>query len=255
MAAAVSDYRSLKYYPEKMKKNSERITLELVKNPDILLELGRHKRKNQILVGFAAETEDIFANAQKKLLAKNLDLLVLNEISDGQSRLRQRREPGLPGAPRRRAQAGKNEQGPHRRPDLGRHHRPGRPGLTAAAGDHERIAGDPEILRRDGGRIPAPAGKRPARRPGRIEPRDPAVPPLPAAREQDPLRPGRRQQPPGHPVRRRRPGRDRGPVRPPLHRQGRAAAGQDHPENGPGAARTCSSATWSNAGRPTTASR
>ena len=82
MAAAVSDYRSVKYYPEKMKKDGERITLELVKNPDILLELGRHKRKNQILVGFAAESEDIFANAQKKLIAKNLDLLVLNEISE-----------------------------------------------------------------------------------------------------------------------------------------------------------------------------
>ena len=82
MAAAVSDYRSLKYYPEKMKKDGERITLELVKNPDILLELGQHKRKNQILVGFAAESEDIFANAQKKLIAKNLDLLVLNEISE-----------------------------------------------------------------------------------------------------------------------------------------------------------------------------
>lgn len=81
MAAAVGDYRSLKYYPDKMKKSGERITLELVKNPDILLELGQHKRKDQILVGFAAETEDIFANAQKKLLAKNLDLLVLNEIS------------------------------------------------------------------------------------------------------------------------------------------------------------------------------
>jgi len=82
MAAAVSDYRSLKYYPEKMKKSGERITLELVRNPDILLEAGRSKRQGQVLVGFAAETEDIFANAQKKLTAKNLDLLVLNEISE-----------------------------------------------------------------------------------------------------------------------------------------------------------------------------
>ena len=82
MAAAVSDYRSLKYYPDKLKKNSEKIILELVKTPDILLELGRRKRKNQILVGFAAETEDIFVNAHKKLLSKNLDLLVLNEISE-----------------------------------------------------------------------------------------------------------------------------------------------------------------------------
>jgi phosphopantothenoylcysteine decarboxylase/phosphopantothenate--cysteine ligase len=81
MAAAVSDYRSLKYYPDKLKKNSEKIILELVKTPDILFQLGQRKRKNQLLVGFAAETEDIFANAQNKLLSKNLDLLVLNEIS------------------------------------------------------------------------------------------------------------------------------------------------------------------------------
>jgi phosphopantothenoylcysteine decarboxylase/phosphopantothenate--cysteine ligase len=81
MAAAVSDYRSLKYYPDKLKKNSEKIILELVKTPDILLQLGQRKQKNQILVGFAAETEDIFVNAQKKLFSKNLDLLVLNEIS------------------------------------------------------------------------------------------------------------------------------------------------------------------------------
>ena len=81
MAAAVSDYRSAEYSLEKLKKNSERITLELLKNPDILQDLGRRKQKNQILVGFAAETGDILANAQKKLLDKNLDLLVLNEIS------------------------------------------------------------------------------------------------------------------------------------------------------------------------------
>lgn len=81
MAAAVSDYRSLKYYPEKLKKRGERLTLELARNPDILFELGRAKRRGQTLVGFAAETEDIFANAQRKLEAKNLDLLVLNEIS------------------------------------------------------------------------------------------------------------------------------------------------------------------------------
>ncbi len=81
MAAAVSDYRSLKYYPEKLKKSGERIVLELVKNPDILLDLGRRKDPGQLLVGFAAETEDIFANAQRKLEAKRLDLLVLNEVT------------------------------------------------------------------------------------------------------------------------------------------------------------------------------
>lgn len=82
MAAAVSDYRSAKYYPDKLKKIGDKIMLELVRTPDILLGLGQRKRKDQLLVGFAAETEDIFANAQKKLLAKNLDLLVLNEISE-----------------------------------------------------------------------------------------------------------------------------------------------------------------------------
>jgi phosphopantothenoylcysteine decarboxylase/phosphopantothenate--cysteine ligase len=82
MAAAVGDYRSLKYYPDKLKKRGEKIILELVKNPDILFELGQRKRKNQILVGFAAETENIFVNAQKKLRKKNLDLLVLNEIAE-----------------------------------------------------------------------------------------------------------------------------------------------------------------------------
>lgn len=81
MAAAVSDFRSTEYFPAKLKKISAKITLELVQNPDILSELGRRKQKNQILVGFAAETEDIFVNARKKLLNKNLDLLVLNEIS------------------------------------------------------------------------------------------------------------------------------------------------------------------------------
>ncbi|MEN8153862.1 MAG: phosphopantothenoylcysteine decarboxylase [Acidobacteriota bacterium] len=81
MAAAVSDFSSAKIYPEKIKKTRENFTLKLVKNPDILLELGKNKKK-QILVGFAAETENMFENAQNKFKTKNLDLLVLNEISD-----------------------------------------------------------------------------------------------------------------------------------------------------------------------------
>lgn len=81
MAAAVSDYTSAKIYPDKIKKDQDTMTLNLVKNPDILLELGRKKEK-QILVGFAAETENLFDNGQKKLKKKNLDLLVLNEISE-----------------------------------------------------------------------------------------------------------------------------------------------------------------------------
>ena len=81
MAAAVSDYTSAKIYPDKIKKDQETMTLNLVKNPDILLELGRKKEK-QIRGGFAAETENIFDSGQKKLKKKNLDLLVLNEISE-----------------------------------------------------------------------------------------------------------------------------------------------------------------------------
>jgi phosphopantothenoylcysteine decarboxylase/phosphopantothenate--cysteine ligase len=82
MAAAVCDYKSHKYYSEKLKSSKGDISLKLVKNPDILMELGQKKRKNQILVGFAAETDNIFENAEEKFAAKNLDLLILNQISD-----------------------------------------------------------------------------------------------------------------------------------------------------------------------------
>ncbi len=81
MAAAVSDYRVANYQPQKIKKGEERLTLELERNPDILLGLGKQKKESQVLVGYAAETHDIFANGRKKFERKNLDLLVLNEIS------------------------------------------------------------------------------------------------------------------------------------------------------------------------------
>ncbi|MCK5056090.1 MAG: hypothetical protein KAT34_05505 [Candidatus Aminicenantes bacterium] len=81
MAAAVGDYRISEYHKEKIKKSEESLTLQLTRNPDLLLELGRKKKKNQILVGYAAETRDIFENAKNKLEAKNLDLLILNKVS------------------------------------------------------------------------------------------------------------------------------------------------------------------------------
>jgi len=81
MATAVGDYRVTEYRREKIKKSEESLTLQLTRNPDLLLELGRKKRKNQILVGYAAETRDIFENAKNKLENKNLDLLILNKIS------------------------------------------------------------------------------------------------------------------------------------------------------------------------------
>ncbi len=81
MAAAISDYRAALYSTEKIKKDQDTLTLQLVKNPDLLFELGQKKRVDQIIVGYAAETHDIFENARKKFEYKNLDLLVLNEIS------------------------------------------------------------------------------------------------------------------------------------------------------------------------------
>lgn len=81
MVAAVSDYRVKEYSEEKIKKNSEVMNILLIKNPDILYELGSLKSENQVLVGYAAETENIIENGRSKLIRKNLDLLILNEIS------------------------------------------------------------------------------------------------------------------------------------------------------------------------------
>ncbi len=82
MAAAVCDYRVADYSPQKIKKERETLSLPLVKNPDLLWELGQRKKKNQVLVGYAAETRDIVENARAKFEKKNLDLLVLNEVSE-----------------------------------------------------------------------------------------------------------------------------------------------------------------------------
>jgi phosphopantothenoylcysteine decarboxylase/phosphopantothenate--cysteine ligase len=79
-AAAVSDYRPKQFIPYKVKKNEDVQTVELVRNPDILAELGTRKGK-RVLVGFAAETEDLLANAQKKVQVKHLDMIVANEVS------------------------------------------------------------------------------------------------------------------------------------------------------------------------------
>lgn len=79
-AAAVADYRPASRADLKIKKSAECLTLELEKNPDILGELGAIKGE-KILVGFAAETEDLIGNAGKKLTEKNLDMVVANDIS------------------------------------------------------------------------------------------------------------------------------------------------------------------------------
>ncbi|MBW6463274.1 MAG: bifunctional phosphopantothenoylcysteine decarboxylase/phosphopantothenate--cysteine ligase CoaBC [Bacillota bacterium] len=79
--AAVSDFRPLKSSGEKIKKNEAALTLELAPNPDILLELGQ-KKKNQVLVGFAAETGNAVEKARGKLSDKNLDLIVVNDLNE-----------------------------------------------------------------------------------------------------------------------------------------------------------------------------
>lgn len=81
MAAAVADFRPVSCASGKLKKGDGVPRIELEPTPDILAELGRTKRPGQILVGFAAETSDLVANAQSKLERKNLDVIVANDVS------------------------------------------------------------------------------------------------------------------------------------------------------------------------------
>ena len=79
-AAAVADYRPKERAGQKIKKQEGGLTLELVRNPDILRELGE-KKTHQLLVGFAAETEHVLDYARAKLEKKNLDFIVANDVS------------------------------------------------------------------------------------------------------------------------------------------------------------------------------
>lgn len=82
MAAAVADYRAKDIVDSKMKKTSEdEISIDLVKNPDILKEICLAKRKNQLVVGFCAESEKVLENAKEKIQKKGCDFLVANDIS------------------------------------------------------------------------------------------------------------------------------------------------------------------------------
>ena len=86
MAAAVSDFRPANPRDKKWKKDpdSESYTLPLIANPDILATLGSHKKEHQFLVGFAAETDHVAEHAQQKLLRKQVDLMVANDVSQPQ---------------------------------------------------------------------------------------------------------------------------------------------------------------------------
>ena len=80
-AAAVADYRPKQQSENKIKKDAAGLTLELERTPDILSEAGRQRREGQLLIGFAAETENVTANAERKLRDKNLDIVVANDVS------------------------------------------------------------------------------------------------------------------------------------------------------------------------------
>ena len=82
MCAAVCDHRPQKKCDHKVAKENIPETVLLQKNPDILKILGSQKKPGQILVGFAAETHDILASAKKKLIKKNLDWIVVNDVSN-----------------------------------------------------------------------------------------------------------------------------------------------------------------------------
>lgn len=79
-SAAVADYRPLSYSDKKIKKSDDDMRIELTRNKDVAMEIGKIKDK-KILVGFAAETNDLLENAKKKILKKNLDFIVANDLT------------------------------------------------------------------------------------------------------------------------------------------------------------------------------
>lgn len=81
MSAAVADYYIPNIPTHKIKKSADTLELQLTKTPDILADLGQNKRKNQIFIGFAAESENLLQNAHTKLKKKNLDMIIANDIS------------------------------------------------------------------------------------------------------------------------------------------------------------------------------
>ncbi|HXI25735.1 MAG TPA: bifunctional phosphopantothenoylcysteine decarboxylase/phosphopantothenate--cysteine ligase CoaBC [Pyrinomonadaceae bacterium] len=80
-AAAVSDYRVRNVSESKIKKTTTELELKLERTPDILAEVARIRSNRQLIIGFAAETNDVLANAREKLTAKNLDMIVANDVS------------------------------------------------------------------------------------------------------------------------------------------------------------------------------
>ena len=79
LCAAVADYKPAQVSPVKIKKHAAQVSLELIRTRDILDSLGRQQSRKFLLVGFAAETDDLQANATKKLREKNCDIIVAND--------------------------------------------------------------------------------------------------------------------------------------------------------------------------------
>ena len=82
--AAVADYRIAEVALQKIKKSGDEISLKLIKNPDIIADVGHLTENRPFTVGFAAETENLAQYAKDKLQRKNLDLICANDVSDGQ---------------------------------------------------------------------------------------------------------------------------------------------------------------------------
>ncbi len=79
-AAAVGDYRPAEYIDDKIKKKNDDMSIALVRNPDILAEIGTLRRDDQVICGFSMETKDLVENSTKKLNAKNCDVIVANNL-------------------------------------------------------------------------------------------------------------------------------------------------------------------------------
>lgn len=82
LCAAVADFRPAEQYTEKVKREGDILNISLVPNKDIAASLGKMKKANQKLIGFALETNDEEANALKKIVKKNLDFIILNSLND-----------------------------------------------------------------------------------------------------------------------------------------------------------------------------
>jgi len=84
-AAAIADYRPAQRAPQKIKKSERSVTLTLERTPDVLADVAASRKNGMLVIGFAAETENVIDNAREKLRAKNLDAIVANDVTRADS--------------------------------------------------------------------------------------------------------------------------------------------------------------------------